>query len=335
MNLLDRVAAAPISWGICEAPGWGRELPPERVLGDMRALGLRATELGPAGFLPPEPAALAAALDRYGLRLVAGFVPAVLHQAEHLDETLAGVAAEAARLRTAGADVLVLAAVTGTDTGTDGSATDAGGSGPGGTGGDGYEQRPVLDEPGWAQLVTTLDRLSQLVPPTGIDLALHPHVGTLIEGPAEVERLLATTAIDLCVDTGHLAIGGTDPVDLVERCPERVRHVHLKDVDLDRAEALRQGRLGYIDAVRQGLYRPLGRGDVDIRRVVTSLERAGYQHWYVIEQDVSLPSGNAADEAVDPAADVRISLEFVREVERQLGTATHPHANVTTARAPR
>ena len=71
---MSRVAGAPISWGVCEVPDWGWQMPAERVLKEMRALGLEATELGPPGFLPLEPEALKARLDAAQLRLVAGFL---------------------------------------------------------------------------------------------------------------------------------------------------------------------------------------------------------------------------------------------------------------------
>ena len=77
---LERLAGAPISWGVCEVPGWGIELPPERVLAEMRSLGLRATEAGPDGYLPSDPAALEELLARHELRLVGGFLPVVLHE---------------------------------------------------------------------------------------------------------------------------------------------------------------------------------------------------------------------------------------------------------------
>ena len=56
---------APISWGVCEVPGWGYQLPAERVLREMHEVGLTATEFGPDGFLPPDPRPL---LEKYDLR---------------------------------------------------------------------------------------------------------------------------------------------------------------------------------------------------------------------------------------------------------------------------
>src|SRR4051812_42145845 len=62
-----RLAAAPISWGVCEVPGWGRQLPSERVLSELASLGLRATELGPLGYLGDDVTAVRSALARHGL----------------------------------------------------------------------------------------------------------------------------------------------------------------------------------------------------------------------------------------------------------------------------
>src|SRR4051812_7198048 len=105
-----RVAGAPISWGVCEVPDWGHQLDPERVLGDMRDLGLAATEFGPVGFLGTEPPATAARLEAYGMQAVGGFLPVVLHEPSH-DPVPEGDAFIDTCLAT-GAGVVVLAAAT-------------------------------------------------------------------------------------------------------------------------------------------------------------------------------------------------------------------------------
>ena len=105
-----KLAAAPITWGVSEVPGWGRQLDAGRVLSEIAHAGLVATELGPQGFLPADPAELKARLAAHGLLLVGGFVPAVLHRPEILGEELALIEAEAGTLAAAGAEVLVLAA---------------------------------------------------------------------------------------------------------------------------------------------------------------------------------------------------------------------------------
>src|SRR5256714_3056031 len=98
-----KLAGAPISWGVCEVPDWGLQLAPDRVLSDMRALGVDATEAGPPGFLPADPAAARALLDSCGLRLVGGFVTAVLHESARRAEELASVKRQAEWLPRGGA----------------------------------------------------------------------------------------------------------------------------------------------------------------------------------------------------------------------------------------
>jgi len=292
--IAGRVAGAPISWGVCEVPGWGWQFDPATVLSQMQEVGLVATEFGPEGFLPDEPQAKAKTLAVKGLRAVGGFVPVVLHDPEHnpvpeIERAIKGFTA-------AGAGTLVLAAATGTD---------------------GYDERPVLDNAGWQVLLTNLDRLDRVASRSRITATLHPHIGTMVETTDDVQRVLAGSAIGLCLDTGHLLIGGADPVALAAEHAARIRHTHLKDVDAAWARRVQCGEVTYTDAVRQGMYRPLGQGDVDIAAIVASLERAGYDGWYVLEQDTILAGPPGADE-LGPIADVRTSIEHLRAIARDL-----------------
>ncbi|MET8050912.1 TIM barrel protein [Streptosporangium sp. NPDC005286] len=270
-----RIAAAPISWGVCEVPGWGHQLSAERVLAEMAELSLTATELGPDGFLPTDPGRRAHLLDRYGLRAVGGFAPVVLHDPAH--DPLPGLRATLASFEDE--TVAVLAAATGVD---------------------GYDTRPTLDAGGWRTLLTNLERIRR---ETARPVTLHPHVGTMIETREEVDRILDGCGVALCLDTGHLLIGGTDPLDVVRRAPGRIAHVHLKDVEAALAERVRAGALTYTQAVKAGIYRPLGQGDVDVAGIVAGLTVAGYPGWYVLEQDVILGSEDA-----NPMENVRASL---------------------------
>ena len=86
-----------------------------------------------------------------------------------------------------------------------------------------------------------------------------------------MQRVLDGSDIALCLDTGHLLIGGTDPAVLAGQVPDRIAHTHFKDVDLAYARKVREGRLTYTEAVREGMYRPLGTGDVDVTAIVGHL----------------------------------------------------------------
>jgi inosose dehydratase len=282
----DRIAGAPISWGVCEVPGWGYQLPPARVLAEMHDVGLAATELGPDGFLPADAAAMADVLARHDLRAIGGFTPLLLHvpgqdpvpEVEKLLRTYAAT----------GSDVLVLSAVTGLD---------------------GYDERPELDADGWGTLLGNLDRLATLAAEHGVQAVLHPHVGTMVENGTDVQRVLDGSSIALCLDTGHLLIGGTDPAELTRQAPHRIAHTHVKDVDLGLARQVQSGRRTYTEAVREGIYRPVGYGDVDFGAIVSHLRGEGYEGWYVLEQDTILteePRGEG------PLTDVRTSVAALR-----------------------
>src|SRR5215210_1842807 len=101
--MIERLAAAPISWGICEAPGWGLQMAPQRVLAEMRDLGIRRTELGALGWLPTDPQTLAELLDQFDLSVLGGFVPLVLHDASLHAAALDDAERAAGTLRSAGA----------------------------------------------------------------------------------------------------------------------------------------------------------------------------------------------------------------------------------------
>ena len=283
-----KIAGAPISWGVCEVPGWGYQLSPGRVLAEMREAGLTATELGPDGFLPADPAELTALLGESGLSCVGGFVPVLLHDPDH--DPAGDLAGPLESLVAAGAGVVVLAAATGAD---------------------GYDDRPVLDENGWAALLSNLDRLAGIAAARGVTAVLHPHVGTMVENRAEVDRVLAGSTIPLCLDTGHLLIGGTDPLELTRQVPHRIAHTHLKDVDAALAARVRSGELTYTEAVAAGMYVPLGAGDADIAAIVSTLQDNGFDGWYVMEQDTILAAEPAG---AGPLADVRASVAFLQGV---------------------
>jgi inosose dehydratase len=289
---LPRVGGAPISWGACEVPGWGEMPDPETVLAEMSRLGLRGTELGPPGFLPHDPRALAAELQRHGLDFVGSFVPLVLHEPDA--EPARRTAAEALGLLAgAGGQVLVVAVV-----------LDAAWSPP----------RELTDAE-WRLLAEHAAEIQSLAAERGITFALHPHVGTLIETGGQVERALAETDVGWCLDTGHLVIGGTDPARFAREHGDRVTHVHLKDVDGEIAAGLRAGRLSLLRATQRGLFRPLGRGIARVAATLQALDEHDYTGWLVLEQDTAITADEPAAMR-EPMLDAAESIAFLNTAQR-------------------
>jgi inosose dehydratase len=249
----------------------------------MAALGITATELGALGWLPLDGRAVKAELDRYGLQLVGGFVPVLIHH-----DGDAGFRQASAQLAEAGGEIFVAAAVQDAEWST-----------------------PIpLDEDGWKRAGERLQAIAEDVAKDGLTLVLHPHAGTLLETRRDIELALEHTGVPWCFDTGHVVIGGLDPAQFVRDHADRIGHVHLKDVDAALAEEVRDKRLPLVQAVQRGLFKPLGDGDARMSEVIRLLEDTGYERWLVLEQDVAI-TGPEPPVNGGPALDVARSLEFL------------------------
>lgn len=246
-----RLGYQTITWGGLTATAEGVTSVKDlryRVAGDM-ARALR--EIAAAGYAGVElfegnvlelGDELRRLLGDTGLELVGVYTGAGFVFDDVRGEELARIAASADAAARAGASQLVVG----------GGSPRAGGS-----------QAGDLD-----RLVTGLDAVADLAAERGLDACFHPHLGTIVEAPDAVDTVLDRSRIGFCPDTAHLAAGGGDPADLVRRHGDRVRHVHLKD--LDRAS---------------GAFRPLGAGDLDLDDVLAAVREIAYDDWLVVELD--------------------------------------------------
>jgi len=295
LKLIERVAGAPISWGVCEVPGWGMQLPVERVLSEMHDVGLTATELGAIGWLPTEPEALRDVLDAHDLQVVGAFVPLALHDAGRRQETLDSASEMASLLQAIGATNFVTAAVSDPDD---------------------WARRDLSDAE-WTHLIGMLDEIDAITDAHGVQQVLHPHVNTVVETADELQRVLDASPVSICLDTGHVTIGGYDPLELAARYASRVGLVHLKDVKTPIAARLNAGELSLMAAVQAGLFTSLGDGDVPVADTITSLEQQGYGGLYVLEQDVAITAGEPPV-GEGPVRDVAKSVAFLRSLDSVL-----------------
>ncbi len=263
------------------------QLPPERVFREMRSLGINATEAGPVGYLGDDAAEVSDTLEAAGMRLVGAFLPVVLHDPAALEDTLAAARDTATMLAATGATKLISAAVVDL----------------------GWSPRVALDDAAWHHVFDTLGRIDHIAAGAGLEHVLHPHANTIVELDEDLVRVLAGSDVRICLDTGHLAIGGTDVVALAEHFPDRVGHVHLKDVQLDVANRFRRRELDLVEATRQGLFCALGEGDVPVAETVRALESGGYSGWYVLEQDTTLEPGDV--DGTRPLEDAATSVAFL------------------------
>jgi inosose dehydratase len=290
-----RFGVSPIAWINDDLPELGGETPVETVLRDAQALGFEGIELG--GKFPRDPARLGAQLGRYGLALIGGWWSAAL-LVRSVEEEIAALQSHLQLLEALGSGVFIIAECSNTVHGDRRRPLAA---------------TPHLTEAQWPEFGERLSTLARYLEERGLRLAYHFHLGTVVDGEDDIERFVAHTepGVGFVIDTGHAALGGIDAELLIRNHPERVVHVHTKDVRRQVFDDnLRRGG-SFLDGVLAGMFTAPGDGDLDFRGIAQALIDIGYGGWIVVEAE--------QDPArADPRIYGRIGLETV---QRLLGPA--------------
>ncbi|HYN25756.1 MAG TPA: TIM barrel protein [Pyrinomonadaceae bacterium] len=270
-----KVGNAPVSWGVMEVAGWGGQIPFGKVLDEITEAGYAGTELGPFGYFPTEPNQLKSELSSRGLQLVASFVPIPLAHPDRHDVGYQEAMKVAHLLAQTGARLIVLADEMSKARMAVSGRVD--------------ESRDGMSDSQWEGAAQILGSIAEACRELGLSAVFHHHAGTFVETPKEVARLCDSIDADLlglCLDTGHYFFGGGDPVEAVRLYGARIRHLHLKDVQLPILESARRDGIGFLEAVRHGVFCELGDGAVDLNTVIQDLSSEGYSDWAIVEQDV-------------------------------------------------
>ncbi len=285
-----KVANAPCSWGVLEFDLEGEAAGFAQVLDEMKETGYAGTELGDWGFLPTDPDVLRSELASRNLSLVGAFVPVDLSNPEShaVGEEIAVRTARLLAAAVGDAPFIVLA----DDNGKNPLRTQYAGR---------IRPEHGLSDEQWAIVAQGAERIARAVrAETGLRTVFHHHCAGYVETPAEVDKLLSLTDADLlglCLDTGHYAYGGGDPVEAVRKYADRIWHLHFKDHSPEVAARARAENLDYFAAVQHGIFCELGQGDVDFPAVIAEVKKIGYDGWVVVEQDVLPGMGAPKDSA--------------------------------------
>ena len=284
-----KIANAPCSWGVLEFDLEGEVAGYAQVLDEMQAAGYAGTELGDWGFMPTESMQLKKEIQARNLEMLGAFVSVDFSNPD----------AHAAGAEIAVRTATLLAAVSTTpfivladDNGKNPIRTQNAGR--------------ILPEQGlsdeqWRVFAAGVESVARAVrEATDVRCVFHHHCAGFVETPDEVERLLAftdPTLVGLCFDTGHYSFGGGDALEGIRKHASRIWHFHLKDHEPNVAAQARQNEWDYFESVRNGIFCELGKGDVDFPAVLRELEKAGYDGWGVVEQDVLPGMGSPKESA--------------------------------------
>jgi inosose dehydratase len=238
------------------------------IPGDVEQAYRETAELGYLGFetfaqtilaWDEKPGGYRALVERYGIPTGAAYCHKTWIDPGTAAEDLAAARREADALRAAGGQTLVLQA------------------GRRLAGGYTAEQ--------FRTLAAALNALGRYCRERGLTTGLHPHTGTAIETRAEIDAildLLDPDYVGFAPDTGQIAKGGSDILEVMRTYRQRITHVHLKDWngtyehDADGREI---DRSGYVN------YEPVGGGTLPIPAILDLLLADGFAGWVNVELD--------------------------------------------------
>ncbi len=301
-----RIASAPVSFGVDEIMGDDAWVPePDDMLDWMVDIGFEGTELGTPGYLG-DAGQVHQRLSSRGLEFVGSFLPQHFSRAEKADGDRAWLRDNLRLVR-------------------EGSPA---GSQPYAILSDQFDEpdrqafsgrikehpEAWLSEARFDTLIDNLHRAAELCREEGLEPVLHPHAGTYVETADEIARVMDRidpSLIGLCLDTGHFRFGGADPAQSVHDYHELIRHVHIKDCRTSVMDDVKREGKGLGEALRRGVFCPLGEGDSGIDAVIEALRSHDYAGWLVIEQDQSLGPSDTPESVV---AVQRANREYLRRL---------------------
>ena len=296
------VANAPVSFGAFEITvGIDPGVPDGvAVLDAVQAAGYRGIDLGPVGYLGVG-AELAQRLSDRGLGLAGGYLELPFSEPKRLATVIPDLDAMLDSFDAVAGIGLLPPKPTLADFGTDLRRAN-----PGKSHGD---HAWGLDDAGWDRFATGLEQVVQRCRARGYEPTFHNETGTYIEAPWEISRMLAMTSIGLCLDTGHLMLGGGDPLTGLRQWGPRINHLHIKDARLSVIADIVREAAPAVEIWRRGAFCALGTGDVAVDDVLAWI-RDNFEGWLVVEQDI-LPDADA--DPGRPAADQAANLRFLEE----------------------
>ncbi|HEU0166006.1 MAG TPA: sugar phosphate isomerase/epimerase [Thermomicrobiales bacterium] len=153
------------------------------------------------------------------------------------------------------------------------------------------------DRDGLQRLAAALDRIGAYCREIGLVAALHPHTGTAIETRAEIDTIMEFTdpaLVGFAPDTGQIAKGGSDILEVLRTYRDRIEHVHLKDW-IGRIERDADGK--EIDLTGYAGYEAVGAGALPMPEILGILETIPEHIWVNVELDGTSHSPRPPHEA--------------------------------------
>lgn len=267
-----RLGIAPIAWTNDDMPELGAENTFEQTISEMALAGFTGTEIG--NKYPKDPGVLKKYLDIRGLSVASAWFSSLL-TSKPFEETAQAFIKHRDFLHAMGAKVIVV--------------SEQGNSIQGQMHTPVFEEKPVFTEEQWEKVARGLERLGDLAHEKEMEIVYHHHMGTGVQTVEEIDRLMDKTdpkKVKLLFDAGHLVFSGENPLDVYTRYQDRIKHIHFKNVRGAVLEKVKNEKLSFLQAVKEGVYTvPGDDGLVDFQPIMDSILVAGYEGWIVVEAE--------------------------------------------------
>lgn len=265
-----KLGIAPIGWTNDDMPDLGKENTFEQCVSEMALAGFSGSEIG--GKYPKDVKVLKKALDLRGIEICNCWFSSFLIS-KPFQETEREFMAQTDFLKAMGAKVIGVSEQSYSIQGKDQPI---------------FQGKYVMNDEEWSLLTDGLNRLGKIAKEKGMSLTFHHHMGTVVQTEDEIDRLMRETDPDLVYllfDSGHCSFAGIDPVKVLDRYIQRIRHIHLKDLRSDVVEASRKEGWSFLKGVREGTFTVPGDGDVDFGPIFDRIEESGYEGYIVVEAE--------------------------------------------------
>ena len=276
---------APIAWTNDDMPDLGSENTFEQCISEMALAGFTGSEVG--NKYPKDPEALKHALELRGMEICNQWFSSVL-LTKPFKEVEKECRAQLAFLKEMGAKIIGFSEQSYSIQGQMNTPV--------------FGYKYVLNESEWNRLCEGLNKLGKIaLEEYGIHLTYHHHMGTVVQSLEETDRLLVGTDpkyVSLLFDSGHFAYCGEDPVAIVKKYIDRIKHVHLKDIRPEVVKKVKEENLSFLQGVREGAFTVPGDGCVDFPSIFKVLEEGGYQGYMLVEAEQDPAKANPFEYAL-------------------------------------
>lgn len=294
-----KLGIAPIAWTNDDLPDLGGENTFEQCVSEMALAGFTGSEVG--NKYPKEPAILKKALELRGVEICNQWFSSFLIS-KPFEEVEQEFRAQLSFLKSMDAKIIGASEQSYSVQGQQETPV--------------FGHKYVMNDEEWERLCSGLNRLGKIAKEEyGITLTFHHHMGTVVQNPDEVKRMMDNTDpeyVSLLFDTGHFAYCGADPLEMVKTYADRIRHVHLKDIRSEIVQKVKEEELSFLEGVRMGAFTIPGDGCIDFDPIFEVLEKTGYEGYMVVEAEQDPVKANPFEYAVKARAFIREKTGLIK-----------------------